>query len=125
MSVNNLSNEQNQFLIKRQFFYSITRFTAWGIMISSIAAWAILYWLKPTLVDSSHLLNLLAEKQITFLQLAELAVTGASAVSAIFFLFIFIAGMLFSSAKKEQQYIEIIEKLKNQSNPMQSNTSGE
>jgi len=125
MSVNNLSNEQNQFLIKRQFFYSITRFTAWGIMISSIAAWAILYWLKPTLVDSSHLLNLLAEKQITFLQLAELAVTGASAVSAIFFLFIFIAGMLFSSAKKEQQYIEIIEKLKSQSNPMQSNTSGE
>ncbi|MBF0266037.1 MAG: hypothetical protein HQL46_12260 [Gammaproteobacteria bacterium] len=120
-----LTEEQQQFLIKRQFFYSITRFTAWGIMLSSLTAWGILYWLKPNLVDSSHLLNLIAQKQITFIQLAEVAVTGASAISALFFLLIFIAVMLFSAAKKEQQYLEIIHKFKDEQLSGQSLQSGE
>jgi len=109
--IDDLSENEKQFLVKRQFFYAITRFTAWGIMLSGVSAWGILYWLRPALVDSGHILSLLEQKKIDFIQLAEIAVTGASAMSALFLMLVFIAMMLFSSAKKEKQYLDIIEKL--------------
>jgi len=103
-----LSSDEKQFLYKRLFFSQITSIAAWGIITSTIAAWFLLYWLKPSLVSSSHILQLLKDKVITHIQLAELAVTGASAVTAVFVLLVFIAIMMISFAKKEKQYFEII-----------------
>ncbi len=106
-----LSLQQKQFLYKRLFFSSITSIAAWGIVTSTIVAWSLLYWLKPTLVSSSHVLKLLTDKAISFITLAELAVTGASAVTAIFVLLVFFALMMLSFGKKEKQYLDIIDTL--------------
>ena len=110
-SITCLDNQQKQFLFKRLFFSQINAIAAWGIITSTIAAWLLLYWLKPTLVSSSHILQLLKDKTISQIQLAELAVTGASAVTAVFVLLVFIALIMLSFAKKEKQYLKIIELL--------------
>jgi len=54
-----ISLYEQQFLIKRRFFYIIYRYTAWGLALSAITAWCLLYWLKPVLVSSSHILALI------------------------------------------------------------------
>ncbi|MFK5894508.1 MAG: hypothetical protein QM504_14910 [Pseudomonadota bacterium] len=112
LTIASLSEEDKTFLYKRLFFSQITAIAAWGIIISAATAWLLLYWLKPSLVSSAHLLQLLKDKTIDYLQLAELAVTGASAVTALFVLLVFIALMMLSFAKKEMQYLKIINALK-------------
>jgi hypothetical protein len=106
-----LSDKEKNFLYKRLFFSQVNVIAAWGVVISSVTAWMLLYWLKPGLVSSSHLLQLLKTKSIDHIQLAELAVTGASAVTALFILLVFIALMMLSFAKKEKQYLTIINSL--------------
>jgi len=95
-----LSDEQQQFIFKRSFFQQIGIYAGWSIALSAVVAWFLLYWLKPTLVSTAYILQLLKDKQIDILQLAELAVTGATAVSAIFIL-IFVMAKLTSSARFE------------------------
>lgn len=112
-SITCLNNNQKQFLYKRLFFSSINAIAAWGIITSAITAWLLLYWLKPALVSSTHILQLLKDKKIDYLQLAEFAVTGASAVTAIFVLLIIIAMLMLSFGKKEKQYLKIIHSLQN------------
>jgi len=111
-----LSEQQKQFLFKREIMMTMTHYGAWGIIFSAIAAWGLLYWLKPVLVSSSTILQLLREKSIEFIDLAELAVTGATAITGLFILLLFIALMMISFAKKEKQYFEIIEKLRKKEN---------
>ncbi|MFK5987077.1 MAG: hypothetical protein QM479_16840 [Pseudomonadota bacterium] len=106
-----LDQNQKQFLYKRIFFSSISSIAAWGIATSAITAWLLLYWLKPSLVSSTHLLQLITDKAIDFIPLAELAVTGATAVTALFVLLVVIAFMMLSFAKKEKQYLQIVNTL--------------
>jgi NADH:ubiquinone oxidoreductase subunit 2 (subunit N) len=110
-SISCLDNKQKQFLFKRLFFSQINGLAAWGIITSAISGWLLVYWLKPILVSSSYILQLLKDKSIDHQQLAEQAVTGASAISALFVLLVFIAIMMLSFAKKEKQYLKIIELL--------------
>lgn len=113
LSISGLTKTHKQFLFKRLFFSHVNVIGAWGILISSITAWGLLYWLKPSLVSSKHILQLLKDKMIEQTQLAELAVTGASAISLVLILLGFIAMMMLSFAKKEKQYLQIIQSLKN------------
>ena len=106
-----LSDAQQQFIFKRSFFQQISGYAGWSIALSAVAAWLLLYWLKPTLVSTTYILQLLKDKQIDMLQLAELAVTGATAISAIFVLIFVLAMMIVSFAKKEKKYLEIIRSL--------------
>jgi len=106
-----LSDEHKQFIFKRTFFQQIGAYVGWSIALSAVVAWLILYWLKPTMVSTASILQLLKDKQIDTLQLAELAVTGATAVSAIFVLIFVMAMMIVSFAKKEKTYMEIIRSL--------------
>lgn len=106
-----LSDEQQQFLFKRSFFQQIGVYVGMSIGASAVVAWLLLYWLKPTLVSTSTILQLIRDKQIETIQLAELAVTGATAVTAIFVLIFAMAMMIVSFAKKERKYLEIIQSL--------------
>jgi len=59
---NDLNQTEQEFLIKRQFFYAITRITAWSIICSSLLAWGTLFLLRPTLVSPSQILKLIKSK---------------------------------------------------------------
>jgi hypothetical protein len=112
LAIDLLKEKQKQFLFKRLFFSQVNAIAAWGVVCSAITAWSLLYWLKPTLVSSSLILQLLEDKKIDSLQLAELAVTGASAITLIFILLAFIGLMMLSFSKKEKQYLQIIQSMK-------------
>jgi len=109
--MNKLSDEQQQFIFKRSFFQQIGAYAGWSIGLSAVAAWLLLLWLKPTMVSTSTILQMLKDKQLDTLQLAELAVTGATAVSAVFVLIFVMAMMIVSAAKKERRYLDIIRSL--------------
>lgn len=107
-----LTQAQQQFLFKRRFYQQIGVLVGWSFAGTAAIAWGLLYWLKPSLVSSSYVLQLIRDKQIEYVQLAELAVTGASAISGIFILIGVLAYVVASNAKKERQYLEIIDNLK-------------
>ncbi len=112
LSIDGLKEKHKQFLFKRLFFSQVNTIAAWGVISSAITAWCLLYWLKPTLVSSSLILQLLKDKLINPLQLAEIAVTGASAITALFILLVFIGLMMLSFSKKEKQYLQVIQSMK-------------
>ena len=110
-----LTQTQQQFIFKRTMFQRLSGYFAWSIGLSGLAGWGLIYWLKPALVSPGVLLELIKAREVSQLQLAELAVTGTAAISALFFAIVFIALMLFSWSKKEQKYLQIITALKNDS----------
>lgn len=106
-----LTSTQKQFIIKRSLFQRVSAYLCWSIGLSTLAAWGLIYWLKPVLVSPEALLDQLKAKTMTHQQLAEIAVTGSSAISALFFIIIFIALMMYFWGKKEKQYLDIIKQL--------------
>ena len=106
-----LSDAQQQFIFKRTLFQRVSGYISWSIGLSAFAAWGLIYWLKPELVSPDALLEQLQAKTITFAQLAEIALTGSSAISALFFIIIFVAFMMYFWGKKEKQYLDIIKQL--------------
>jgi hypothetical protein len=112
-----LSEAQKQFIFKRSMFQKISGYIAWSVGLSTAAAWGLIFWLKPHLVNPNAVLALLKEKKQAGIDLSQvtdiavLAVTGATAVSALFFLMIFISLGMNSWNKKEQKYLKIIAKL--------------
>ncbi len=115
-----LSDAQKQFIFKRTMFQKISGYLAWSIGLSSSIAWGFIFWFKPEMVNPQAVLALLKTKtdngvnmtQVT--DLAILAVTGATAISALFFFVLLMSFVLYSSSKKEQEYLSIIEHLEKQ-----------
>ena len=112
-----LTETQKQFIFKRSLFQKISGYLAWSIGFSAAAAWGLMYWLKPEMVSSQAVLALLKEKSDSGLDVSQLtdiavlAVTGATAISALFVLIIFMAFIMISWNKKEKQYLAIIDSL--------------
>lgn len=112
-----LSEAQKQFIFKRSMFQKISSYVTWSIGLSSAAAWGLMYWLKPQMVNPQAVLALLKEKSNNGIDLTQvtdisiLAVTGATAVSAVFFIIIFLSIIMGACNKKEKQYLVIIEQL--------------
>lgn len=112
-----LTETQKQFIFKRTLFQKISGYIAWSIGFSTAAAWGLIYWFKPELVNPQAVLGILKEKSDSGIDLTQLtdvavlAVTGASAISALFVLIILIAFTMNSWSKKEKQYLDIISQL--------------
>ncbi len=106
-----LSETQQQFIFKRSLFQRVSGYISWSIGLSALAAWGLIYWLKPVLVSPDALLAQLKAKSLSYQQLAEIAVTGSSAISALFFIIMFVAFMMYFWGKKEKQYLDIIKQL--------------
>ena len=112
-----LSEAQKQFIFKRSMFQKISSYVTWSIGISTATAWGLMVWLKPQMVNPQAVLALLKEKNNNGIDLSQvtdisiLAVTGATAVSAVFFIIIFISVLMSAWNKKEKQYLDIIENL--------------
>ncbi|MBE9526513.1 MAG: hypothetical protein IME94_06000 [Proteobacteria bacterium] len=112
-----LSEVQKQFIFKRTLFQKVSGFLTWSIGCSSAIAWALIYWLKPEMVDPQTVLQLLKEKKASGIDLSQLtdisilAVTGVTAISALFFMMIVLALLMYSWNKKEKQYLDIINSL--------------
>lgn len=113
-----LSEAQKQFIFKRSLFQKISTYISWSIGVSSAIAWGLMYWLKPEMVSPQAVLALLKEKSDSGIDLTQLtdvavlAVTGATAVSALFVIIILLSFGMNSWHKKERQYLEIIATLK-------------
>ena len=97
-----LTDRQQQFILKRSLFQRVSAYISWSIGLSALTAWGLVYWLKPVLVSPEALLGQLKAKTMTYQQLAEIAVTGSSAVSALFFIIIFIAVMIYFWGKRSR-----------------------
>ena len=112
-----LTETQKQFIFKRSLFQKISGYVSWSIGFSTAAAWGLMYWLKPQMVSPQAVLTLLKEKSDSGLDLSQLtdiavlAVTGATAISALFVMIILLAFIMNSWSKKEKQYLEIINSL--------------
>jgi len=106
-----LTDKQHQFIFKRSLFQRMSAYISWSIGLSALAAWGLIYWLKPVLVSPDALLAELKAKTMTYQELAEIAVTGSSAITAVFFIIIFVAFMMYFWGKKEKQYLDIIKQL--------------
>ncbi len=112
-----LSESQKQFIFKRSLFQKISGYLTWSIGFSTAAAWGLVYWFKPEMVDPQAVLALLKDKSSSGVDLTQLtdiavlAVTGATAVSALFLLIILLAFIMSSWNKKEKKYLEIIASL--------------
>jgi predicted metal-binding membrane protein len=112
-----LTETQKQFIFKRSLFQRVSGYIAWSIGVSTAVAWGLMYWLKPEMVNPQAVLAILKAKkdsgvdvsQLT--DIAVLAVTGASAISAVFILLVLLAFMISSWAKKEKRYLDIINHL--------------
>jgi len=111
MDRQSLDERQQVFLIKRRFFHAVGIYTAWTLGIFAVVAWGVLYLFKPVLVNPAHILQLMRDKQIDFLSMSEIAVTGAAAVSALFFILVVLSWVLNQSSRREKNYLEIIEQL--------------
>ena len=109
-----LSQSQKQFIYKRSLFQKIAAYLSWSIGISAAITWGLIFWLKPQMVDPQAVLALLQEKNesgVDLTQMADisiLAVTGVTAISALFFMIIILAMFMLVWNKKEKQYLEII-----------------
>ena len=119
-----LTEIQKQFIFKRSLFQKISGYISWSIGCSTAAAWGLMYWFKPELVNPQAVLALLKEKSSSGIDLTQvtdiavLAVTGATAISVLFLLIIIIAYMMSVWSKKEKQYLDIISYLtKNEPQP--------
>jgi len=112
-----LTETQKQFIFKRSMFQKISGYLAWSIAFSTALAWGLMYWLKAEMVSPQAVLALLKEKKDSGLDLSQvtdiavLAVTGATAISALFATIILLAFIMISWNKKEKQYLEIIDSL--------------
>ena len=112
-----ISETQQQFIFKRTLFHKISGYLTWSIACSTIAAWGLIFWLKPQLVNPQTVLALLKEKQASGVDLSQLtdisilAVTGVTAISALFFMLIVLTLAMNSWNKKEKQYLDIIASL--------------
>ncbi|MCU7938211.1 MAG: hypothetical protein KZQ64_13155 [gamma proteobacterium symbiont of Bathyaustriella thionipta] len=112
-----LTETQKQFIFKRSLFQKISGYIAWSIGFSTAAAWGLMFWFKPEMVSPQAVLDLLKEKSESGLDLspltdiAVLAVTGATAISALFVIIILLAFIMNSWNKKEKQYLSIIDSL--------------
>ena len=117
-----LSETQKQFIYKRSLFQKISAYLTWSIGFSSAITWGLIYWLKPEMVDPQTVLLLLKKKNESGVDLSQmtdisiLAVTGATAISALFFMIIILALSMHFWSKKEKQYLEIISCLEKKSN---------
>ncbi len=107
----NLSESDKTFLLKRIFYAQTMPVAAWGIILSAFFSWALLWWLKPGLVSPGHVLGLLNQKSIGYLELAETAVTGAAAMSLVFFLIALIGWIFLLASKREKRMLAIIAQL--------------
>lgn len=109
-----LSEAQKQFIFKRSLFQKISGYITWSIGLSTAIAWGLMYWLKPEMVSPQAVLALLKEKSNNGVDLSQLtdvavlAVTGATAVSALFVIIILLSFGMNSWNKKEKQYLQII-----------------
>lgn len=83
-------------------------------MLSALFAWLMLLWFKPAWINISLLLSLIRQKSLTFVQLAELAVTGAAAISAVFVLLVLLGLQLWYANKKQRRLLAIIQQLEQQ-----------
>lgn len=112
-----LTETQKQFIFKRSLFQKISGYIAWSIGFSTAVAWGLMYWLKPQMVNPQAVLALLKEKSDSGMDLSQvtdiavLAVTGATAISALFVMIILLAFIMNSWSKKEKQYLDIINSL--------------
>ncbi|MDX2505399.1 MAG: hypothetical protein QNL62_13110 [Gammaproteobacteria bacterium] len=112
-----LSETQKQFIFKRSLFQKISGYLIWSIGFSALAAWGLVYWFRPEMVNPQAVLALLKDKSNSGVDLtpltdiAVLAVTGSTAVSALFLMIIILAFVLNSCNKKEKQYLGIIDSL--------------
>lgn len=112
-----LTETEKQFIFKRTLVQKVTPYVVWSIASFTALAWGLMYWLKPETVSSQAVLDLLAEKtksgqdltQMT--DIAVLAVTGATTLSAVFLFIILLAIVMNFFHKKEQRYLSIISKL--------------
>ena len=115
-----LSESQKQFIFKRSLFHKISGYLVWSIGLSTAAAWCVMWWLKPTMVNPQAVLDLLKTKKDAGIELspvtdiALLAVTGSTAVSAFFVILLVLVFFMRNWNKKEHQYLEIIEHLQKQ-----------
>lgn len=109
-----LSEKQKQFIYKRSLFQKISGYLTWSIGLSTLAAWGLIYWLKPEMVNPQAVLAMLKEKNDSGVDLTQLtdisilAVTGVTAVSALFLMIIVLAFAMNSWSKKEKRYLDII-----------------
>ena len=112
-----LSESQKQFVFKRTLFHKISNYLTWSIGCSTIITWGLIYWLKPEMVNPQAVLELLQEKKESGVDLSQitdisiLAVSGVTAISALFFLLIVLTLIMNSCNKRERQYLEIITSL--------------
>lgn len=112
-----LSEAQKQFIFKRTLFQKISSYITWSIGLSTAAAWGLMYLLKPEMVNPQAVLILIKEKNesgVDFSQISEIAimaVTGATAISVVFLIIIFLAVLMSGWNKKEKQYLDIIANL--------------
>lgn len=111
-SINTLSKQQNEFLFKRQFYLSTAKIAGWSLIGAVILSFAVLIVFKQELINPSYLLELLRSKQIDTAQLAELALSGISAIGFCLILLVVLAMQLLKSSQRETQYLAIIEQLK-------------
>ena len=115
-----LSEAQKQFIFKRSLFQKISSYITWSIGLSTAAAWLLMYWLKPQMVNPQAVLAIIKDKsdsgvdmsQIT--DIAIMAVTGATAISVVFLTIILLVFVMQSCNKKEKKYLEIIAALDKQ-----------
>ncbi len=116
-----LSQTQQQFIFKRTLFQKISAYIVWSIALTSTLAWGLMFWLKPEMVSPQAVLALLKKKTASGIDLTQitdvavLAVTGATAVSALFLMIILFAFAMRSWSNKEQQYLDIIAALQKSS----------
>ena len=104
-----LTEMQRQFIFKRSLFQRVSGYISWSIGLSALAAWGLIYWLKPVLVSPQVLLQQLKANTLSQQELAEIAVTGTAAISALFIFIIFYALSMLLWSKKEKKYLDIIE----------------
>lgn len=112
-----LSETQKQFIFKRTMFHKISGYLTWSIGLSTAVAWGLVYWFRPEMVNPQSVLALLKDKSNSGVDLTQLtdiavlAVTGATAISAFFLMIILLAFAMNSWNKKEDKYLEIIASL--------------
>ncbi len=109
-----LSQAQQQFIFKRTLFQKVSGYIVWSLGLTTVLAWGLMFLLKPEMVSPQAVLTIIKAKTdsgIDVTQLTDivvLAVTGATAISAVFISILLLVFVMRSCNKKEQQYLEII-----------------
>ncbi len=85
-----LSQAQQQFIFKRTLFQKVSGYIVWSLGLTTVLAWGLMFLLKPEMVSPQAVLTIIKAKTdsgIDVTQLTDivvLAVTGATAISAVF-----------------------------------------